>query len=147
MFPCSGREQWYSCDRARELEQMRPVAIVFAFVGALAAAGCCDQIREDARALKAKHSRCGAGDTCVIASMYELVGGDNCLAAFQCDAALNEAGLDDFAAEAKDLADRFERCNECAQAGCAGMTGYEAFCDEEAGRCAARPIDGVDGGV
>jgi len=108
----------------------------------LVAAGCCDKIKEDADALKAKHAKCEPGDTCVLVEMYDVVGDDNCLGAFQCSAALNEAALDGFESEAKDLADRFAHCNECAQAGCAGTDGMEAFCNEETSKCDTRPIDG-----
>jgi hypothetical protein len=108
---------------------------------ALVATSCCDQIKEDAAALKAEHAECEPGDTCVLVSMYDLVGDDTCLGAFQCAAALNAADLDGFESEAKDLAERFAHCNECAQAGCAGTEGLEAFCNEETSTCDMRPID------
>ena len=127
---------------------MRTPAFGWPCLALLVAAGCCDQIKEDARDLKAKHAKCGAGDTCVLVDMYDVVGDNNCLGAFQCPAALNEAELDGFADEAKDLAERFEHCNECAQAECAGTEGLEVYCDVDLGECATCPADEeTDGGA
>ena len=125
---------------------MRTMTPVWPCLALFFAAGCCDQIQEDARDLKAKHARCEAGDTCALVSMYDLAGDNTCLGAFQCSAALNEADLDGFSDAAKDLAERFEHCNECVQAGCADTEGLEAYCNVEIGECSTRPADG-DGGV
>jgi hypothetical protein len=127
---------------------MRWMACVWSGLFLLVAVGCCDQIKEDADALKARHAKCEPGDTCVIVEMYDAVGDDNCLGAFQCPTALNAADLDGFESKAKDLAGRFTHCDECAQADCAGTDGMEAFCNEETSKCDMRSVDGeADGGV
>lgn len=116
---------------------MTRIAVFFVLL-ALLLSGCvdCEEVKDDARALKLEYSRCEAGDSCVIADMYELAGANTCLAAFQCATAFNaDKDLDRFSSRARALADDFEECPECVTASCDSSDGMWAECDVEEGLC------------
>ena len=97
--------------------------------------GCCEHIKNEARELVDDQKRCSSEDTCIIVEYYDAVGPNNCLGPFQCFASLNENNLGDFEDEARSLAERFERCNECTMASCMDPDTVEPFCDETTGMC------------
>ena len=96
--------------------------------------GCCGNIEEDARALKTKHQKCSAGDTCV----FVTVGGNTCLSPFGCTASINEKGSEEYRKEARELEKDYDHCNTCAQASCAGTAGLEPICNANTGKCGSR---------
>ena len=106
----------------------------------LAGTSCttCEDLKEEARALRDGAAFCEAGDTCTIVSMYDMAGANNCLGAFQCGHALNaDTDLDSFSKKAKAIADDFnDGCNECTMAGCVDSTTLTAFCDLDTHTCA-----------
>jgi hypothetical protein len=114
---------------------MKVAISLFSIVlAASGASGCCEKLKKDAEGLVNEHEKCKAGDTCVVVSMYDEVGGDTCLGPFQCTHALNEKSLSSFIEEAKEISDDFKHCNECTMADCLGGP-FDAHCDETAGRC------------
>lgn len=107
-------------------------------LGVLLVSGCvdCEEIKDEAFELRERHAACSEGDECQVVSMYEIVGANNCLLAFQCSHALNaNTDLDTFERKARSLSENFERCGECAQAGCDSPENKVAVCNTETGLC------------
>jgi hypothetical protein len=115
---------------------------------AAALAGCdpsCAELEDDAFALRAKHARCAAGDSCQIVQMADYAGANNCLLAFQCAHALNaDADLEAFGERAREIVADYRSCNECAQAGCADPATQLAVCNAAQGTCEL--VDDPDAG-
>ena len=88
-------------------------------------------------------ARCDAEQSCVMVSIYDLAGGNNCLLDFQCDQAFGASvDLDAFEKEAKDLVESFRSCGECVSAGCMVPEAMTAQCDVDRGLCELVPEDG-----
>lgn len=105
---------------------------------ALAVGACdrCEDMEQDAQALKRSYEACSAGDTCQAVNLYDLAGANNCLGAFQCSAALRAGvDLDRFRAEALALADEYRSCGTCVAAGCVDPSTLTASCNVTSGLC------------
>ncbi len=116
----------------------RGIAVILVLALHTVGAGCldCDQIQEDATALRAEAEACSEGDTCVVVSLYELTGDSNCLGAFQCHAAFrSDVDLEQLSTQATELADEFGGCNMCVMAGCMNMENASATCNAQSGKC------------
>jgi hypothetical protein len=113
-----------------------PAAGLLLYLGLLGCSRNCKEIKEEARALRNSHVACRAGDSCQVVNLYELAGADNCLAALQCGAAFR-AGVDlqEFRRRAADLVSDYEACRDCEMAGCPGIRGATARCNEAQGMC------------
>ena len=114
--------------------------LLFLIVAILTTYGCsdCEQIKKEARSLKESYESCKEGDECIDVSLYDLVGLDNCMMAFQCLAAFRkDADLEKFKRKAKDLTNEFDSyCMECTQASCRGGIGKgSATCNISTGKC------------
>ena len=116
------------------------IYLLMIFVITVCACQDCEEIRNEAKALKAKYQKCEMGDSCIIVDPAGFVGSNNCLGPFQCPASMNENDIDKFKSKAKELAQDFERCRECAQAGCVSIDTYVPYCNEETGLCDAEMV-------
>ena len=115
------------------------VSVIVAVSMAVAAVGCdpsCEELEDNAFALRGKHARCAEGDTCQKVLMHDYVGDNPCLLAFQCTHALNAgADLEAFGEQAREIVEDYRTCNQCAQAGCEDAEELVAVCDVTAGSC------------
>jgi hypothetical protein len=114
----------------------------------VAAPGCeptCEELEDDAFALRAKHARCDEGDSCQTVQLADYAGANNCLLAFQCAHALNaSADLEAFGSRAREIVADYRSCNECAQAGCVDPATQVAVCNAAQGTCEL--VDDPDAG-
>jgi len=120
--------------------RLRRMVVMAALLGATGCGSDCDDLKREARELKDDYAACSSGDTCVVVDMYSLAGANNCLAAFQCSAALREGtDLDAFGSKARAIASDFEGCSECSMAGCVDPSQLRAECNTAEGRCVLVP--------
>jgi len=123
--------------------RLRSSLLVLTVVAVLGTTGCgpdCDDLKKEAKELKDTYAACSSGDACVVVDMYSLAGANNCLAAFQCSAALREGSdLDAFGSRARAIASDFEDCSECTMAGCVDPSQLHAECNGSTGRCELVP--------
>jgi hypothetical protein len=94
--------------------------------------GCtpnCDDLQDEASALKDELGRCTAGDACVTVNVE-----DDCLGgALGCGFAVPAAQAERARSQAQAIADESLDCNPCSQASCPGLG--EPTCDAASGRC------------
>ena len=104
----------------------RPILALLAAT-ALAAAGCsdddgCESPEPAADALIASYAACSVDEDCEVINLFDIgLGSETCIAAFQCDAALNvDADHEQLAAEAQAMVDEYMSCEvvECAHVEC-----------------------------
>jgi|OpeIllAssembly_1097287.scaffolds.fasta_scaffold326899_1 hypothetical protein len=87
---------------------------------------------EDAEELVASYQDCVEDEDCMVVSMADVAGEDNCVRAFQCSVALNvDADLDTLAEETVDIVKSQKRCGECVQGECVPIEDLIAICNED----------------
>lgn len=108
--------------------------------------GCdnCGELRSEAKALMEEYGACSEGDTCVVVDMYDLVGPENCLGPFQCGQAVNaKTRLGDLQERAVVIAEDYDTCSQCEQAGCANPATLQARCNATTRQCETYSTDSI----
>jgi hypothetical protein len=102
-------------------------------LAALWSSGCdgCDELAEEASALKERLGVCREGDTCVIAASQS---GD-CTGELTCGFAVPSDKKSEAEREASRIGEQSLDCSQCVAADCVSPTMMIARCDTAAGRC------------
>jgi hypothetical protein len=125
---------------------MTVLLLALAPLALLACDPSCDDLEDDAFALRAKYAACAEGESCQKVQLADHAGANNCLLAFQCTHALNAAAdLERFGERAREIVEDYRDCNTCAQAGCADAELQLAVCNAASGSCEL--VDDPDAGA
>jgi putative N-acetylmannosamine-6-phosphate epimerase len=96
----------------------------------------CNEVQDRGIEIREDYQGCEQDDDCVLVHMTDLIPEGECIGAFQCTHGLaKDADLADLKSEAKDLAKRYERCNQCVMADCAVPN--DVLCDPDTKLCQA----------
>jgi hypothetical protein len=102
-------------------------------LAALGSNGCddCEDLAEEARALKQKFAACREGDTCVVAATQK---GD-CTGELTCGFAVPSDKKSEAEREASRIGEQSLDCTQCVAVDCVSSTMMSPRCDTAAGHC------------